>query len=205
VTTGEASVRQGRGGRLAALRTAPAMLTALVALASSAVALAFTLWPRLAPDPGTTYRAHVSVFAVERGVSAEQYVRRSAFSAPHRRQLRAELLKLLGASGADAGPLLRVPGEMAYVASQVEGFKHGSVELRWSLYDAGTLRRVRIPGFGDVAAARLDLDAPTDRTMQTLWIPPVPAGPYRLRVALYDTHETLLDVADSSPFRGLLP
>jgi len=197
--------RAARSGRWAALRMAPATLTALVALVSSAIALAFTLWPRLAPDPGTTYRAQVSVFAVERGVTGAQFVQRSAFSPAHRRELRAALLGMLGVSGAGAG-VLPAHGAMAYVASTVEGFKHGSVVLRWSLYDARTLRRVSFGGFGDVMAARLDLDAPTDRTMLTLWIPPTPGpGPFRLRVALYDTHETLLDVADSDPFRGVRP
>jgi len=210
VAASETPVQRRRAGAArrspwAALRMAPAMLTALVALGSSAIALAFTLWPRLAPDPGTTYRAQVSVFAVERGVTGTQFVQRSAFSPAHRRAVRAALLGMLGVPGSGAG-VLAAHGAMAYVASTVEGFKHGSVELRWSLYKARTLRRVSFQGFGDVIGAQLDLTAPTDRTMLTLWIPPTPGlGLYRLRVALYDKDETLLDVADSAPFRGVLP
>jgi hypothetical protein len=53
-----------------------------------------------------------------------------------------------------------------------------------------------------VSAARLSLEAPSDRTLQEIWVPPLPAGRYFMRVALYDGDGTLLDVADSRPFRA---
>lgn len=196
--------RSGRGRRSpwAVLRMAGPGSIALVALASSAIALAFTLFPRLAPDPGTTYRAKVAVFAIEPGVTFGAYLHRIAFSRSRYRERRDELLQ--GEPRSSVAAALRLPGDLAYVASTVEGFKHGSVSLRWSLYEARSGRRVHGESFADVPAARLDLDAPTDRTMQLVWIPSPPPGrgPYFVRVGLYDQNDTPLDIADSRCFYG---
>lgn len=185
-----------------ALRAVGPIAVALVALVSSAVALAFTLWPGLAPDPGTTYRAEVAVFAIERGVTFEEYLHRVAFSPVRYRERRAQILHALGTPPGEQAGMLTLAGQLVYVESTVEGFKRRSVTLRWSLYDARSRRRVPGPSFADRPAQRLDLDAPTDRTMQLVWIPPPPSsGPYFVRVGLYDQRETLLDLADSRPFK----
>jgi hypothetical protein len=180
------------------LRRLGPMFVALVALGSSLVALVFTLWPGLKPDPHTTYQAEVAIFAVERGVTFGQYLHRIAFTRERYRERRREML---GADADGQAGLLRLAGEVVYVESMVEGFKHDSVTLRWSLYGARSLRRVRGASFSDVPAAQLDLGAPSDRTMQLLWLPPPQGhGPFRVRVGLYDERDTLLDVADSRPF-----
>jgi hypothetical protein len=178
---------------------------AFTALVSSLVVLAFTLWPGLKPDPESTYRARVSVFAVEPGVRFGDYLHRLAFSPARYRERRDELL---GGESRQDGPavaagLARLRGEVVYVRSVVEGFKRRSVQLRWSLYAVRTRRRLPDASFSDVAAASVDGDTPVDRTLQQIWIPPPPGpGPWFVRVGLYDRRETLLDVADSARFRG---
>jgi hypothetical protein len=171
-----------------------------VAFATSVVALVFTLWPGLKPDPRDRLNAQVSVFAVDRGVTLEAWLRRTTFSEDEYREARARYLASLGVAEKDASGLLASSGQSAYVASTVEGFKRRSVRLRWSLYDHATNRR--LPQFSNESGARLNLEAPSDRTLQEIWLPPLGRGRYFLRVALYDGDGTLLDVADSRPFRG---
>ncbi|MGN6187612.1 MAG: hypothetical protein ACTHOE_01830 [Conexibacter sp.] len=178
--------------------------TAVAALASSVFALAFSLWPGLKPDPKASYEARVSVFAIEPGVTFGAYLHRLAFSPERYRERRDQLLSrgARGAGGAVPLGLMRLRGEVAYIRTSIEGFKRSSVELRWSMYDARSGRRLHGASFGDIPAASVRGDAPSDRTMQQVWIPPPPGpGPYFLRAGIYDARETLLDVADSAPFR----
>ena len=48
-----------------------------LALASSIVALMFTLFPGLKPDPGEKFAAEVSIFAIDRHVSLRDYLQRT--------------------------------------------------------------------------------------------------------------------------------
>jgi hypothetical protein len=178
------------------------LLTAVVALVVSGTALTFDLWPALKPDPRETFRADVAVFAVDRGVTLDEYLHRTTFSSTDYRKVRDEQLRAAGLkpSSSPTG-LLTLSGEVVYVESTVEGFKRRSVTLRWSLYDAQTHVRLRGPSFSGVPAAEVDLEAPTDRTLQEIWLPPPPGeGRYFVRVALYDERDVLLDVGDSAPF-----
>jgi hypothetical protein len=59
----------------------PSNIGIVVALGSSSVALIFTLWPGLAPDPRVNYAADVSVFSVDHGVTCDEYLHRIAFTA----------------------------------------------------------------------------------------------------------------------------
>jgi hypothetical protein len=180
-------------------------VTAMVALAASVVALTFDLWPGLKPDPREKFRADVTVFAVDRGVTLDEYLHRTTFSRADYRQARAKQLHAAGVPTGDpsARGLLILSGEVVYVASTVEGFKRRSVTLRWSLYNARTRMRLSGSSFSGVSAAKVDLEAPTDRTLQEIWLPPPPGrGPYFVRVALYDRRDVLLAVADSRPFLG---
>jgi hypothetical protein len=180
-------------------------VTALVALVASAVALAFDLWPGLKPDPRENFRADVGVFSVDRGVTLDDYLRRTTFSRADYRQARAKHLSAAGVPEGDPSTrgLLTLAGEVVYVASTLQGFKRRSVTLRWSLYDARTRTRLNGPSFSGVSAAQVEVEAPTDRTLQEIWLPPPPGrGPYFVRVALYDDRDVLLAVADSEPFVG---
>lgn len=162
-----------------------------IALFSSAVALVFTLWPGLRPDPRTNHEAEVSVFAVERAVTYGDYLERTSPTGGPTRQ---------GAKGIDHD----LPGQVVYVSARVLGFKRSSVMLRWSAYDARTEMRLPSEALGGVPDVERTLETPTDRFVQPVYVYPL-FGPtkYFVRVELVDSDGLMLAVADSEPFRGL--
>lgn len=120
----EGKPEEGRSRR--ALGTGLAILAAL----PGAVALIFQLSPDLRPDPRSKLAGQMRVVAVDREVTLREYQRR------------------IGDDTRGFGPdLLRSRGYVVYLDVKIEGRKHRSVRLRFSLYDARTRRRV--PGFGD--------------------------------------------------------
>lgn len=162
-------------------------VTAALALVSGVVALLFDLVPALKPDPRERLGADVSIFDVEPNVSYGDWLRRTNQRARFRRE----------------GPgAAQLPGKLVYVKTTIEGFKRRSASLRWSVYRARTRTRVPSPAFRDQHAVEVRLDAPTDRSLQELWVPQLPPlrGPFFVRVELRDRHNVLLAVADSRRF-----
>jgi hypothetical protein len=164
--------------RLRFSRLAWTAIVAGVALASSAVALAFTLWPELKPDPRASLAANLKALAVERDVALRDYFR----------QIRRD------ASGLDVAEL-RTRGAVVYLQIGIEGRKHRDLVLRQHVYRAATRRRV--PGEPDVADAFFRADTPNDRWVHPVFIP----GPFRrydvfVRLELYDG-SVLLAFADT--------
>jgi hypothetical protein len=160
----------------------------LIALISAAVALVFTLWPGLRPDPRSNREAEVAVFAVERGVSYGDYLRRTQREPDPR-----------------IDPALR--GELIYAEARVQGFKRQTVLLRWSAYHADTRTRYRAPALEDVRDSERTQETPTDRFVQPIWVFPVHCTDrqFFVRVELVDSNGLTLAVADSKAFRGLRP
>jgi hypothetical protein len=171
------------------------ILVAAVAFASSAVALVFTLWPGLRPDPRDRLGAELSVFAVDPNVTYREWLTaRSSFS-------EEEAEERLAAAQEQTPGLLRVRGEVAYVRTHVEGFKRRSVAMRASLYERAS--QARVEGVSNVEVAMQQLDAPSDEAVVPVWLPcPPEAGrSYFVRVELYHRGDNvLLAVADSRPF-----
>jgi hypothetical protein len=203
VTATRRSRKDGRERRIAPLGYA--IGTALLALASSLVALVFTLWPELKPDPRERLGADVAVFSVEPGVRYGDWLERTSPTdevLDRRREDYVERAALPGQlTAADQRALLGVTGGVAYVRLTIEGFKRRNVRLRWSMYEARSGRRVGDRGFHDVPAAEVDLDAPTDRSVVQLWFPPPPSpGEKFVRVELSSAAGVLLAVADSERF-----
>jgi len=180
-------------------------LVALLALASSTVAIVFELWPGLKPDPRTTLGAEVSIFAVDPGVTEGDFLRRTTLSAvDFERRKTAWLRASCGdqATTKACRRVLQIPGEEVYVRTTVEGFKRRSIALRVSIYDAVTHQRER--GVSDVDVTRLRLQAPTDTAVVPIWVlcPQDRTRTYFVRVELYHSgDDVLLAVADSKPFR----
>jgi hypothetical protein len=175
-------------------------VTAFVALVTAGAGLVFDFFPSLRPDPGLNRVASVSVFAVERGVSEMDYLQRTVHDPD---QLGAAI-----AAERKAGRL-NVRGELAYVDVHVEGFKRRSVTLRWSVYDASRDKRFQLgdEGGSDLFGAKRKLQAPTERSVELLWFPPLMGhdSKYFVRVQAEDSERVILAVADSKPFRGLAP
>jgi hypothetical protein len=171
------------------------MLVAGLAFASSTVALIFTVWPGLKPDPREALGADLSVFAVDPNVTYREWITtRSSFSD-------SEATERLEKARLQTPGLLRIRGEVVYVRMRVQGFKRRSVAMRASIYEASS--RVRVQGVSNIEVASQQLGAPTDQTVVPVWLPcpPNPAKKYYARVELYHRgDEVLLAVSDSEGF-----
>jgi hypothetical protein len=184
-----------------------ALVTALVALASGALGLIFDVRPDLRPDPRTTLSAEISVFAVERDVTTEDWLRRVTRSdRAYRARLNAVLAEQFE-GGAPPTPeeidgVLKAEGELAYVKTHIVGFKRRSLTLRWSIYDARRLRRVQ--DLANATGAEIIGQAPSDASVSLVFLPLVPRpGQYFARFEIVDEDGTMLAVADSQKFPGL--
>jgi len=167
-------------------------LTAILALVSGGVALAFQLVPSLKPDPGEQFAADLRFITVEPKVTLGDWLRRTSRTTDQFAARRAAYLRQGGSAGG-----LRIAGFDAYVVTEIRGFKRKNVDLRWSLYDAK--RQVRIGEMEHVAGVHAE--APTDRTVQEIWIAdPLSGRQFFVRAQLYDSRGVLLAVADSKPF-----
>jgi hypothetical protein len=168
------------------------VVAAVVALATSGVALLFTLVPTLKPDPREDIGGEVAVFAVEPGVSFNDWLGRVF---PDPRDRRRIIAKAIGPKPEPSE--LKIKGEVIYVKSTVTGFKHRNVTLHPTVYSAATQEEVNLRG-PDVPPVRVD--APTERSVSVLWIPSLVSGSKTrvfVRVALHDDAGAILAVDDS--------
>jgi len=178
---------------------------AVVALASSVVAIVFERWPGLKPDPPTTLGASCPVFAVDPGVTEDEFLHRTTLSKDDYERRKATWLRAScgeAATEETCGGVLRIPGEEVYVRTTVQGFKRRSIAMRVSLYDAASKQRE--PGVSNVDVTRLRLQAPTDTAVVPIWVlcPQDRRRAYFVRVELYHSgDDVLLAVADSKPFK----
>ena len=181
-------------------RLSPTALTALVALVSAGVALAFELWPALKPDPRDQFAAELNVVTVEREVTGPDFVREADPDPGHFNTNLREFQQ-------NHANVTDPRGELAYVEATVHGFKRQTTTLRWTMYDAATDERITSPTLKNVSDSERTGAAPTDRSIQPIWLPPQydMARHYFVRVELLAPDHTLLAVADSKPFRGLRP
>jgi hypothetical protein len=87
----------------------------------------------------------------------------------------------------------------------IEGFKGRDVDLKWSIYDAKTDRRVAKPSLeAQVADRILDLASPSTRQVIQLWTPELVGHTrYFVRLELVDRAGTSLAIADSDDFAGI--
>jgi hypothetical protein len=186
---------EAKGGRRFGTAAA-ALLTALLALVSSGIGLTFDLFPDLRPDPRKKRLADMEVLVVEQAVKRDEWLHRIAGPETSYEELRADYAK----------DELRERGTIAYVKTSVQGLKRDRVTLRWSMYRRASGRRfTEQPGFVDVEAAGVKLEAPTDAAVTQVWAPrPLGDGRFFLRFELRDRDGSTLAIADSKPFAGLL-
>ena len=182
-----------------------------MALGSAAIGLVFDVKPDLRPDPRTTLSAEISVFAVERNVPTEDWLRRVTTS---ERAYRAKRDAIVAEqfegdtkpTPAEIADVLATEGQLAYVRTRIVGFKRRSLTLRWSIYNARTQRRLA-PGerLSNATGAEIVGQAPSDESVSLVWLPMVVArGQYFARFEIVDPDGVVLAVADSQKFPGLI-
>lgn len=157
----------------------------------------YNVRPDLKPDPRTDRSADVSIFAVDRGVSLDSWLRRVAPDHATYKKRRAGYVK--------EGVFMSTRGEVAYVDSTVKGFKRRETSISYSIYDAKTKARLPARALSDVVGSTRKLDAPNDRAVVQLWLPPIfdPTRKFYVRVEVRDSDGNILAVADSKRFVGL--
>ncbi len=175
------------------------MVVVIITVATSALALCYQLWPELRPDPRESLGAQMKVVAVEPFVSREDWIERtSADKAEEHVRRRTYLNDALSTS--DERRVMAERGTVIYVRVTIEGFKGRDATLRWSMYSASSGRRVSLRTLHDVPASDVDLQAPTERFVVQVWVPPL-HKPARLFVRVDLVREgTILAVADSPAF-----
>lgn len=201
--TEEAASPRGRVRRLlrAVTKSLGPFGTTLVAVATGAVALIYTVAPELKPDPRDTLAAEVEVVAVERVVSRDEWRNRVAagdrdrYFALLRADNRATDFPVDDKCG--IGTLL---GHIVSVATEAKGYKRRELSLKAAIVDARTQRL--IPGEYDELLAQFPIDAPTAKSVQRIFLQDVSTRAKRIvvRVEISDPEGNLLGVADSKPF-----
>jgi hypothetical protein len=189
--------------------TTVALFASVIALVTAAVGLVFDLWPELRPDPRTTRAADVSVLAVERAVPVGDWLRRDASRSEYGDRRKEYLSRAFAGLGeptrAEVREALAVPGQLFYVKMRIEGFKRRSLRLRWSMYRVSGKRRLATEGLKDATGAELVGEAPSDTSVALVWTPAAVArGSLFARFELIDSGGTVLGIADSERFRGLV-
>lgn len=179
---------------LAAGKATWALIIAVIALVSSGTGVLFVLLPQLKPDPRDSVLAQLRVYAIEPDVSLARY------------------LKLADGNATQAARSLHIPrqelsfaGDMIYVRTRVDGFKHRRVRVVATLYLESTQEPAPIPG--PLAGRIVALDTPSTSTVQLLWIFGVDSRepPTFVRVEMFD-HARMLAVTDSPVIRkGVAP
>jgi hypothetical protein len=166
-------------------------ITAVVALIASTVSLLYQLVPALKPDPREHVGADVSIYRIEPHLTLAEWVTR-AFTGKKRKKLRHDLFDVAGNSRT-------FPGEGVYVKTTVDGYKHREVSLKVTLYDARTEEPYNFDLPASLNRLRIDLDAPSRRSVQLLWIPDLTQEPrqFFIQVELSDKNGVL--ALDDSP------
>jgi hypothetical protein len=151
---------------------------AAVAVVASAVALTFSVWPSLRPDPRDVLAAKLHVETVEPAVTLGSYLRRTG-------------QHIEGAGRSD----LRARGYLVYLQIQIEGRKHGDLVLDQVLYRA--LTRRRIPDQGPTQDTLFTADTPNDRWIAQVFVLEPPYDfPVFVRLELFDRN-SLMAFADT--------
>ena len=171
--------------------------TALVVLISSGVALGFTLRPSMKPDPRDEAGASALVLAVERNVTVEEWLQRTSVSREDLLSRRAAWQRVAGSESTS------IEGPLAYVRISLKGYKRKEVRVRWSIYRTTTLERLDEGPAYAAPTTTFKADAPSDTIVLEQPLPPE-TGPdrYFARFEIRTPDGTLLEMADSKPFRG---
>ena len=145
-----------------------------------ALALTFTLWPGLLPDPRANLSATMEVQKLETGVRYGQFLGR--IHEPTR--------------GLEADVVCQV-GTVVYVKIGVEGRKHGDLSLEQWLHTSDG-RRAPYQEAASAEDSSFKPDTPSDRWVQPVWISTIGYEDVYARLELYDGR-TMLAMVETKP------
>lgn len=154
---------------------------ATVAAIAGAIALAFSLWPSLSPDPGTNLSATIKVRSLEPGVRYDDYLQRT-------------FDRSATVDGAASGTLVSVQINVA-------GRKHSGLRLYQYLYHLSNRRRLPDQPPSDAKDAGFEADTPSDQWIQPVWITYAGEENVFARIELYDG-KTMLAFVDTKNLDG---
>ncbi len=184
-TNGHTVREPARGARLrAAFSRTHVVIAAVAGLVSVGVSLLFQLAPDLKPDPRDSVGADLAVVAVEPGVSVRDWITRG-----FQGEQRVEMLRTYDGQ-------LDFRGELIYVHVAVDGHKHKDVGLSYALYGAQSQRRLS-NRLGWLDFAKVRIEAPSQRSVQYLFVPDLSFERDLFIRAQLSTGEGVLAVADS--------
>lgn len=165
-----------------------AMIIAVVALLSSLIPLIFSLVPSLKPDPRDSIAASLSVFAIDPQVTIGNYLARAyGNEAAGARRLRI------------AAEEFGWVGDVVYVRTRVDGFKHRRVRLTAAIYLVKGQKQLTLPPTEFKPPIPAELESPSTSSVALVWIPSLAyEPPLFVRVEMYDFNKwQMLAVADS--------
>jgi len=151
------------------------MLTAVIALVGSLLSVIFTLDPGLKPDPLDRVGAAITIFAVSPNVTLGDWAPEAYPNA-----WRTVYQRTFGTTTPTADQL-GVLGDVIYVRTQVDGYKHRAVKLAWTVYNGSYGSRDLLDGgridlYKSIPAPQvlpLPIDAPSRSSVQLLFIPAI--------------------------------
>lgn len=172
------------GASRAFVLAAAGLLGAMVALVASSSDLVYKVRPDLKPDPRERIGAELKILAVEPKMRLNVWLAEA-----HPRDTKAQLERIFGGHLPQSTELTQ-EGEIVYVLTKVDGFKHRAVKLRVRLYNARKQRRTP-KDFQRVfrETSSVAIDAPSRSSVQLLFIPDLTDEPTArfLRVRLVDS------------------
>lgn len=121
---------------------------AVLAAAPASLALVFTIWPGLTPDPGTQLSATMQTKIVDPAVTYRQY------------------LDDVG----ERPPPDDAPGATVYVVVNIHGRKHEDLDLFYSVYDAKARTRIRQDAPPREPVSAVSADTPNDQWVAPIWV-----------------------------------
>ena len=171
---------------------------AVFALVVGAIGLFWDFAPQFRPDPLEVIGADVSIVAVEPQVPLETWL---SWARPNDSAGAARQLFGREPSASE----LAQKGTLVYVRIQVDGHKHKNVSLAYRVFDARSQLPFEPPGLPEPAASnirRVQLNAPSERSVQLLWLPSLEGEPHALVRVELTSDRGLLAIGESGMLRN---
>jgi hypothetical protein len=175
-----------------------ATVCSLVALVVAALGLFWDFWPQFRPDPLEVIGADVTIVAVEPQVPLETWLGRARPNDPD-----GAAKQLFDREPSESE--LAQQGTLLYVRIQVDGHKHKNVSLAYRVFDSRSQLPFEPVGLPEPAASnirRVELNAPSERSVQLLWLPSLQGEPHAFVRVELTSDRGLLAIGETGTLRN---